>query len=122
MQATQNFCLNWLQKFPTKGLVTKEMTADFINRELPMFDKNFFKDAFRSWVLSNSTASEEEALAFCQSHIPAHVFASNYWLVEQSLQWFIWMKTQAQFDAVELHEEDEAWEDSDPATTGRLVS
>lgn len=88
-----------------------------------MFDKNFFKDAFRSWVLNHSAASEEEALAFCQSHIPANVFASNFWLVEQSLQWFSWMKTQAAFDKDELCEEEGLWEDdSVQAKVGRLVS
>ena len=56
-----------------------------------MFDKNTFKDAFRSWVENNPNASQEEALNFCQSHIPAGVYASNYWLVEQSLMWFAWL-------------------------------
>lgn len=56
-----------------------------------MFDKNHFKEAFRSWVQRNPTATETDALSFCQSHIPAHCVASHYWLIEQSVQWFKWV-------------------------------
>ncbi|MEY4066051.1 MAG: hypothetical protein RIR26_2259 [Pseudomonadota bacterium] len=56
-----------------------------------MFDKNHFKEAFRSWVQRNPLANEQEALNFCRSHIPASCIASHYWLIEQSLQWFKWI-------------------------------
>lgn len=75
-----------------------------------MFDKNFFKDAFRSWVRNNPRASEEEALAFCQANIPAQYFASHYWLVEQSIQWFGWLKSQVP-SAEDLQEEAQAYAD-----------
>lgn len=69
-----------------------------------MFDKNFFKDAFRSWVFQNPHASEEEALAFCQAHIPAREYVTYYWLVEQSMQWLHWLQTQTP-SAVEMDDE-----------------
>jgi hypothetical protein len=56
-----------------------------------MFDKNQFKEAFRSWVQRNPMASEQEALNFCQLNIPASCIASHYWLIEQSVQWFKWV-------------------------------
>ena len=62
------------------------------------FDKNTFKDAFRTWVQSHPTANDEEALAFCQTHIPASQIMSHYWLVEQSLQWFTWLRSRGAFD------------------------
>ncbi|MBM3382845.1 MAG: hypothetical protein FJY29_10430 [Betaproteobacteria bacterium] len=56
-----------------------------------MFDKNHFKEAFRSWVQRNPAASEQEALDFCQANIPASCIASHFWLIEQSVQWFKWV-------------------------------
>lgn len=56
-----------------------------------MFDKNQFKEAFRSWVQRNPMASEQEALSFCQANIPASCIVSHYWLIEQSVQWFKWI-------------------------------
>lgn len=56
-----------------------------------MFDKNLFKEAFRSWVQNNPTANEQEALSFCHDHIPANCIASHYWLIEQSIQWYKWI-------------------------------
>lgn len=70
-----------------------------------MFDKNFFKDAFRSWLFQHPQASEEEALAFCQAHIPAQHYVSHFWLVEQSLQWMHWLQTQSP-SGLELHEDE----------------
>jgi hypothetical protein len=56
-----------------------------------MFDKNQFKEAFRSWVQRNPMASEQEALGFCQANIPPSCIVSHYWLIEQSVQWFKWI-------------------------------
>ncbi len=56
-----------------------------------MFDKNHFKEAFRSWVQHNPMASEQEALSFCRENIPASCIVSHYWLIEQSIQWFKWV-------------------------------
>ncbi|NBW81733.1 hypothetical protein EBR21_08260 [bacterium] len=56
-----------------------------------MFDKNHFKEAFRSWVQHNPTASEQDALSFCRDNIPASCIVSHYWLIEQSVQWFKWV-------------------------------
>lgn len=57
-----------------------------------VFDKNLFKDAFRSWVEHNPKASSEDALEFCQKLIPTGEYSRHYWLVEQSLQWFKWLQ------------------------------
>lgn len=70
------------------------------------FDKNAFKDAFRAWVQAHPRASEEEALAFCHARIPASHIVANYWLVEQSLQWFAWLKSRGAFDESTLAEGD----------------
>ena len=69
------------------------------------FDKNAFKNAFRSWVQGNPTAADEEALAFCRAHIPTNQIMTHFWLVEQSLQWFGWLKSQRAFDHHDFHEE-----------------
>lgn len=59
-----------------------------------MFDKNHFKSAFRRFLELTPAANEDDALEFCQKNIPSHRIASEYWLVEQSLQWFKWVKGQ----------------------------
>lgn len=69
------------------------------------FDKNAFKNAFRSWVQANPRAADEDALAFCHTHIPASQIMSHFWLVEQSLQWFGWLKSRKAFDHQDFHEE-----------------
>ncbi len=73
-----------------------------------MFDKNLFKNAFRSWVQNNPGATEEEAKEFCSANIPATAIASHYWLVEQSLEWFGWLKKRKTFDEREIVEEEAA--------------
>ncbi len=80
-----------------------------------MFDKNTFKDAFRSWVQNNPTATEEDALGFCQSQIPAKMFEQHCWLVEQSLQWFTWLKKNHTFD------DDFSEEDTNHSAAGRIL-
>ncbi len=70
------------------------------------FDKNIFKDAFRAWVQAHPRASDEEALAFCQAHIPAHQIVANYWLVQQSMQWFTWLKSRRAFQNEDFHEDE----------------
>ncbi len=64
-----------------------------------MFDKNQFKVMFRRYVESHHQASDEEALAFARSIMPANVMASHYWLIDQSLQWFRWVKAQRALQA-----------------------
>jgi hypothetical protein len=70
-----------------------------------MFDKNKFKEAFRSWVESNPRANQNDALAFCQAHIPANQIVSSHWLVDQSLQWFSWIKSRKTFEQDDFHDE-----------------
>jgi hypothetical protein len=57
-----------------------------------MFNKNTFKEMFRQWVDQNQSATPEEAREFCQKLIPSSVYASHYWLVEESLSWFQWVQ------------------------------
>jgi|GEM_PF-663578 len=71
-----------------------------------VFDKNVFKDAFRAWVQAHPKASEEDALAFCQARIPANQVVKHYWLVEQSLQWFTWLKSRRAFEHDDFREDD----------------
>ena len=77
----------------------KVMQADSVcsrpcSGEVPMLDKNQFKEAFRRFVDGNPAATEHDAMDFCQSLIPAHRMAADYWLVDQCLQWFRWLQTQ----------------------------
>lgn len=81
-----------------------------------MFDKNSFKDAFRSWVQNNPDATEDDARAFCQIAIPAHAYHGHYWLVEQSLQWFHWLKAQRALEAESL-----AMDGDDGEEGGRIL-
>ena len=73
-----------------------------------LFDKNRFKENFRAWVNENPAASEEDALLYCQAQIPAKNIASQYWLVEQSVQWFTWLKTRRTFDGAGQYHDDES--------------
>lgn len=59
-----------------------------------MFDKNQFKVVFRRFVEAHPSASDEEVLEFCRLLIPPHLLASHYWLLDQSLQWFRWVRSQ----------------------------
>lgn len=81
-----------------------------------MFDKNSFKVAFRQWVEGHPEATEEEAKRFCQNAIPASAYVSHYWLVEQSLQWFQWLKRRPRADDLDLGDED------DEAPEGTLLN
>jgi hypothetical protein len=59
-----------------------------------MFDKNRFKEVFRRYVDAHPGASDDDALEFCRQNLPAQVLSSHYWLIDQSLQWFRWVRTQ----------------------------
>lgn len=59
-----------------------------------MFDKNQFKVVLRRFVEAHPSASDEEALEFCRQLIPPQALASHYWLLDQSLQWFRWVRSQ----------------------------
>jgi hypothetical protein len=72
-----------------------------------MFDKNGFKEAFRVWAYQNRGATAVEAKEFCSARIPAAAFAQHYWLVEQSVEWFNWLKRREEFTREELHDDDE---------------
>jgi hypothetical protein len=81
------------------------------------FDKNTFKEAFRSWVQAHPRATDEEALAFCQSRIPVNQILTYHWLMEQSLQWFQWLRNRRAM------EESDLCDDEDMAdSTGRLLN
>lgn len=55
-----------------------------------MFDKNVFKENFRNWLQRNPLANDSDVLEFCERAIPANVYLQNYWLVEQTVEWFRW--------------------------------
>ena len=50
-----------------------------------MFDKNDFKEKFRSWTELNPNASYEEAKLLCDLLIPIDAKERYSWLEEQSL-------------------------------------
>lgn len=72
-----------------------------------MFDKNHFKRAFRAWVDANPKASVDEAMECCRSLMPASVMCSQYWLIDQSLQWFKWLKQQRELTGHDLDDGEE---------------
>ncbi|MBP9707133.1 MAG: hypothetical protein KBD78_05770 [Oligoflexales bacterium] len=53
-----------------------------------MFDANAFKKKAKFWVESNPSGSLEEFIDFCEEMIPSGQFASNQWLLEQTVNWF----------------------------------
>lgn len=61
---------------------------------IEMFDKNQFKGIFRSWAENNPFLDKEDALEFCHRIIPTPLLKQNYWLIEQSIAWFQWVKEQ----------------------------
>ncbi len=82
-----------MQKLPMRNVEAGRNPGRLSSEDF-MFDKNQFKSAFRRFLEARPTATEDEALEFCQQNIPAHQMASEYWLVEQSMQWFKWLKGQ----------------------------
>lgn len=59
-----------------------------------MFDRNVFKDSVRMYLAAHPQATEEDVVDYCRKLIPAHCIATEYWLVDQCLQWFRWLQTQ----------------------------
>ena len=53
-----------------------------------MFDPNRFKKAAKDWVKTHSNGSISDFVDFCEEQIPAPDFATNQWLIEQSLSWY----------------------------------
>ena len=82
-----------MQKLPMRNVSAGRNPGWLISEDF-MFDKNQFKSSFRRFLESRPTVTEDDALEFCQQNIPAHQMASEYWLVEQSMQWFKWLKEQ----------------------------
>jgi hypothetical protein len=73
----------------------------------PMFDKNGFKESFRVWAYQNRGATPSDAREYCSTQIPAAVYAQHYWLVDQSVEWFKWLKRREEFTREELGDDDE---------------
>lgn len=57
-----------------------------------MFDKNVFKQKFRLWVEQNLDASIPAARLFCECLIPDEEKVRYAWLLQESLEWFKWLK------------------------------
>lgn len=53
-----------------------------------MFDINNFKKAVRVWMEENPRGSEMDLRDFCEEIIPAGVYATHKWLVDQTLAWY----------------------------------
>ena len=71
------------------------------------FNKNTFKEEFRTWIEDNNIATVEEAKEFCVSNIPSGFLQANPWILDQSLQWFQWLKSQKTFEEDYNCDEDE---------------
>jgi hypothetical protein len=56
------------------------------------YDKNTFKTHFNQWVGSHPNADLMEAKEACQQLIPIHLQEKYQWLVQESLNWFVWQK------------------------------
>lgn len=57
-----------------------------------MFDKNDFKNKFKDWISTNPYASFHEAQTYIYKSIPEAFKLEYNWLIEQSLNWFLWRK------------------------------
>ena len=53
-----------------------------------MFDTNKFKKSVKSWVKSNTDATVNDFVDFCEEQIPSSHYAANKWLIEQSVSWY----------------------------------
>ncbi len=53
-----------------------------------MFDTNKFKRAVKEWVRENPRGTLENMVDFCEGLIPAPLYQSNLWLVEQTTGWY----------------------------------
>lgn len=53
-----------------------------------MFDANNFKRIVKDWIRSNPAGTLEDLNDFCEDQIPPAQFASNQWLVDQTLSWY----------------------------------
>lgn len=51
-----------------------------------------FKRAVRRWMKQHPAATEEKLLQYCEELLPAHLYPSHSWVVEQTLMW--WNYTQ----------------------------
>ena len=58
-----------------------------------MIDVNQIKDDFRVWANAHKKASYSEAKDYCLSLIPTSYLKSYFWIIEECLSWFSWMKT-----------------------------
>lgn len=53
-----------------------------------MFDTNKFKRAVKEWVRENPNGTMEELMDLCEGMIPAPLYHSHTWLLEQTSGWY----------------------------------
>ncbi len=59
-----------------------------------MIDTNEFKRKVKEWVKANPLGNEQELSDFCEDLIPPAQFASQKWLVDQTLHWYRYVVAQ----------------------------
>lgn len=55
---------------------------------MPAFDFNVFKKSVKQWIRENPDGSLPELRDYCEDLIPAHHYAANEWVVDQTLSWY----------------------------------
>ncbi len=53
-----------------------------------MFDCNQFKKSIKQWIRENPQGSLTELTDYCEDLIPSQHYASNNWLVDQTVNWY----------------------------------
>ena len=63
-----------------------------------MFDINDFKKKIKQWLQDNPKGDEKDLLDYCEELIPAQHYAANKWLVDQTVSWFLHIKSSQKRD------------------------
>ncbi|MCB9229336.1 MAG: hypothetical protein H6618_06970 [Deltaproteobacteria bacterium] len=53
-----------------------------------MLDRNEFKRKVKIWIKEHPDGTEQALTDYCDELIPAHLFSTNQWLIEQTLEWY----------------------------------
>ena len=53
-----------------------------------MFDQNFFKKSIKQWIRDNPEGTIDDIIDYCEEQIPPSMYASNQWLVNQTVEWY----------------------------------
>ena len=72
-----------------------------------MFDVNQFKKGVKEWVRLHPSATVADFTDFCEEMIPPSHYAANQWLIDQSISWYRFVKTQRDKHITYAAEEEE---------------